>query len=69
MKTNLFTHEQWEHIKKHNKNSKTILQLIKSLKNNSCEMCRRFYLKLWAMKVGFFVQNNGNYYVKLVKYE
>lgn len=60
---NIFTNEQWKHIEKHNKNCKTILQLIKSLKDNDCDLCRRFYLKLWAMKCGFLVQNNGNYYV------
>jgi hypothetical protein len=62
MKSNIFTNDEWEHIEKHNTH-KNIKDLIKSLKDNDCNLCRSFWLRLFAIHKGFLVQSNGSYYV------
>ena len=62
MKVNIFKDEEWEHIRKHNK-AKTIKELVKSLYDNPCNVCRDFWLRLYAIKIGFLVSCAGNPYV------
>ena len=69
MKVYIFEDKEWEHIKKDNKKARTIRELVKSLYNNPCNICRSFWLRLYAMQIGFLVQRTGNEYVLNKKLE